>query len=163
MEKGYFRRVLKNASFKKMGEAINAVHERSGKSKIGIFLDMAWCTLRYGSGYYDYEIFAFYNLSGKLRKTYVTRFISKKLNMFMNDVNYCHIFDNKDEFYEKFGEYTGRSYLDMSTATLEDVAEFVDGKDQIFCKLRSKTCGIGCERLNIADFENIQHISILLR
>ena len=84
MEKGYFRRVLKNASFKKMSEAINAVHERSGKSKLGIFLDMAWCTMRYGSGYYDYEIFAFYNLSGKLRKTYVTRFISKKLNMFMN-------------------------------------------------------------------------------
>ena len=156
MEKGYFRRVLKNASFKKMSEAINAVHERSGKTKLGIFLDMCWCTLRYGSGYYDYEIFAFYNLSAKLRKTYVTRFISKKLNIFMNDVEYCHIFDNKDEFYEKFGEYTGRSYLDMSNATAEDVTKFVEGKEQIFCKLRSKTCGIGCERLNIADFENVQ-------
>lgn len=156
MEKGYFRRVLKNASFKKMSEAINAVHERSGKSKLGIFLDMCWCTLRYGSGYYDYEIFAFYNLSAKLRKTYVTRFISKKLNLFMNDLDYCHIFDNKDEFYAMFGEYTGRSYLDMSNATAEDVAKFVEGKEQIFCKLRSKTCGIGCERLNIADFENVQ-------
>lgn len=154
MEKGYFLRVLKNASFKKLGEAVNAVHERSGKNKLAILLDMAWCTLRYGSGYYDYEIFAFYKLNSKLRKTYVTRFISKKLNLFMNDVNYCHYFDNKDEFYEKFGEYTGRSYLDLSNASAEDVAAFVTGKDQIFCKLRSKTCGIGCERLNIADFES---------
>jgi len=62
-EKGYFRRVIKNASFEKLNGTLNTVHERSGKSKLSIFLDMAWCTLRYGSGYYDYEIFAFYNLT----------------------------------------------------------------------------------------------------
>ena len=152
VEKGYFRRVIKNASFDKLKQAIDAVHERSGKSKLAIFLDMAWCTLCYGSGYYDYEIFAFYNLTAAQRKTYVTRLISKKLNVFLNDVDYCHYFDNKDEFYSIFGEYTGRSFLDMSTATVEDVAAFVEGKDRIFCKLRSKTCGIGCERLNISDF-----------
>jgi len=162
-EKGYFLRVLKNASLDKMKQAINAVHERSGKSKLSIFLDMAWCTLRYGSGYYDYEIFAFYNLTPAQRKTYVTRFISKKLNMFLNDVNYCHYFDNKDEFYEKFGDFTGRRFLDLSKASQEDVAAFVEGKDQIFCKLRSKTCGIGCERLNIADFESIEKLYAYLK
>lgn len=154
-EKGYFRRVLKNASFKKLSDTIQAVHERSGKNKLAIFLDMAWCTLRYGSGYYDYLIFAFYNLKAKERKTYVTRFISKKLNMYLNDVDYCHYFDNKDEFYNTFGKYTGRSFLDLSKATKEDVAAFVEGKERIFCKMRDKTCGIGCERLNVKDFENV--------
>ena len=163
VEKGYWRRVLKNASFDKMKQAINDVHERSGKCKLAIFLDMMWCMLRYGSGYYDYEIFAFYNLNAKQRKTYVTRFISKKLNMFLNDVDYCHFFDNKDEFYEMFKEYTGRSYLDMSKATAEDVAAFVEGKDRIFCKLRSKTCGIGCERLNISDFANTDELYAYLK
>lgn len=162
-EKGYYLRVFKNASFKKLGEAVNAVHERSGKSKLAILLDMAWCTLRYGSGYYDYEIFAFYNLTAAQRKTYVTRFISKKFNMFMNDVNYCHLFDNKDEFYALFSEFTGRSYLDMSKASKEDLAAFVSGKDQIFCKLRDKTCGIGCERLNISDFESTDALYAYLK
>lgn len=162
-EKGYYLRVLKNASFKKLREAVDAVHERSGKSKLSIFLDMAWCTLRYGSGYYDYEIFAFYDLTAAQRKTYVTRFISKKFNMFMNDVNYCHLFDNKDEFYELFGEFTGRSFLDLSKASREDVAAFVEGKDQIFCKLRDKTCGIGCERLNIKDFESTDALYAYLK
>lgn len=154
-EKGYLRRVLKNASFDKMKQAINTVHEKSGKNKLAIFLDMAMCTLRYGSGYYDYQIFGFYNLNAAQRKTYVTRFINKKLNLYLNDVDYCHYFDNKDEFYTMFGEYTGRDFLDLSKSSRDDVAAFVEGKDQIFCKLRDKTCGIGCERLNISDFESV--------
>lgn len=154
-EKGYLLKVIKNASFAKLKETIDTVHERSGKCKLGIFLDMAWCALRYGAGYYDYEIFAFYNLNAAQRKTFVTRLISKKLNMFFNDVDYCHLFDNKDEFYALFGKYTGRSYMEMTDATVEDVAAFVEGKDRIFCKLRDKTCGFGCERLEISDFENM--------
>ena len=157
-EKGYFRRVIKNASVKKLTGAINTVHERSGKNRLAIFLDMGWCFLRYGAGYYDYQIFQFYNLTPAQRKTYVTRFISKKFNMFMNDPDYCDIFDNKDTFYEVFKEFTGRSYLNLSKATKEDVAKFVEGKERIFCKPRSKTCGEGCERLNIADFASIDDL-----
>ena len=155
-EKGYFLRVLKNASFQKLFETVNVVHERSGKSKLAIMLDMAWCLARYGAGYYDYQIFNFYEMNAAQRKTYVTRFISKKLNMYLNDLDYCHLFDNKDEFYATFGDYTGRSYLELTNATVEDVAKFIEGKDRIFCKMRDLTCGKGCERLDIADFENVQ-------
>ena len=162
-EKGYLRRVLKNASFKKLSETIKTVHQRSGKSKLAIFFDMAWCTLRYRSGYYDYLIFAFYNLKAKERKTFVTRFISKKLNMRLNDLDYCHLFDNKDEFYSAFGKYTGRSFLDLSASTKEDVAAFVAGKEQIFCKLRDKTCGFGCERLNCKDFADLDALYSYLK
>lgn len=90
-DKGYIFRVLKNASFGKMKKAIKDVHERSGKNSVGIFFDMLWCAKRYGAGYYDYEIFAFYNLNKEQRKTFVTRLISKKLNMFMNDTEYAHL------------------------------------------------------------------------
>ena len=75
-DKGYLLRVIKNASFKKLFETVDVVHERSGKSKLGILLDMGWCILRYGAGYYDYQIFNFYELNAAQRKTYVTRFIS---------------------------------------------------------------------------------------
>ena len=154
-EKGYFIGVLKKASFGKLFENVNKVHERCGKNKLAILLDMAWCLIRYGAGYYDYLIFAFYNMNAKQRSTFVTRFISKKLNMALNDLDYCHYFDNKDEFYSTFGKYTGRGFLDLSTATKEDVAAFVEGKDRIFCKMRDKTCGVGCERLEIKDFDGI--------
>ena len=60
---GYIFRIISHASLGKMKEAINTVHERSGKSKAKIFFDMLHCTRKYGAGYYDYQIFAFYNLT----------------------------------------------------------------------------------------------------
>ena len=85
-EKGYMLRVLKNASFEKMKKAINDVHERSGKSKISIFFDMLWCAKRYGAGYYDYQIFAFYNL-----KKYVSSsvFLYVKKIRTVVKINFC--------------------------------------------------------------------------
>ena len=155
-EKGYIRRVIKNASFEKLSYTVNAAHERSGKSKLAIFLDMCWCLARYGAGYYDYLIFRFYDLTPAQRKTYITRFISKKFNMYMNDLNYYDLFDNKDQFYELFKDYTDRTFLDLSKATAEDVAKFCEGKERIFCKPRNRTCGLGCMRLNVADFESAE-------
>lgn len=157
-DKGYIFRVLAHASFSKMNKAIKDVHERSGKNRAAIFFDMLWCSARYGAGYYDYEIFAFYNLNGKQRKTYVTRLISKKLNMYMNDARYAHYFDNKDEFYELFKDYIGRGFLQLENASKEDVKEFVSGREYLFCKLQDKECGIGCERLKVSDFESFDNL-----
>ena len=114
---GYIFRVLKHASFKKMFEAIDRVHERSGRGKFAIFCDMVWCSLRYGAGYYDYQVFAFYNLTAAQRATFVTRVVSKHLNEFMNDPAYESIFENKDEFYEHFRDYLGRGFIELDKAT----------------------------------------------
>lgn len=153
-EKGYFARVLRQASFEKLKGAVNIVHDRTGKNRFGIFCDMAWCVLRYGAGYYDYVSFNFYNLNGAQRKTFVTRIISKKLNEFMNDPEYMHLFDNKDEFCDLFKDYIGRGVLVLDKATKEEVQEFVSQREVLFCKLRDKECGHGCERLNVKDFES---------
>lgn len=153
-EKGYFARVLRQASFEKLKGAINIVHDRTGKNRFGIFCDMAWCVVRYGAGYYDYVSFNFYNLNAAQRKTYVTRIISKKLNEFMNDPAYMHFFDNKDEFCDLFKDYIGRGVLVLDKSTKEEVQAFVSQREVLFCKLRDKECGHGCERLNVKDFEN---------
>ena len=81
----YIFKILAHASLGKMREAVKTVHERSGKNSVKIFFDMLYCAKKYGAGYYDYQIFAFYNLTKEQRATYVTRLISKKFNTFMND------------------------------------------------------------------------------
>lgn len=153
-DKGYIFRVLAHASFGKMKTAIKAVHEKTGKNSIGIFFDMLWCAKRYGAGYYDYQIFAFYNLNKEQRKTFVTRLISKKLNLFMNDVDYCHLFDNKDEFYELFRDYIGREFIQLASATKDEVKQFVSTREYLFCKMQDLECGHGCERLKVSDFKD---------
>lgn len=153
-DRGYIFKILAHASFGKMKTAIKAVHEKSGKNSIKIFFDMLWCAKRYGAGYYDYQIFAFYNLNKEQRKTFVTRLISKKFNTFMNNYDYAHFLENKDEFNELYNKYIGRGFLQMKKATKSEVEKFVSEREYIFCKLQDKECGIGCERLKISDFEN---------
>lgn len=154
----YIIKVLAHASFSKMKKAIRAVHKTSGKSSIGIFFDMIWCAIRYGAGYYDYQVFGFCNLNGEQRKTYVTRVISKKLNMFMNDDEYAHFFDNKDEFYELFKDYIGRGFLRLDTSTNEEIKEFVSKREWLFCKLQDAECGKGCERVRVSDFDTFDDL-----
>ncbi len=154
-DKGYITRVLRNASFEKMKGAIDKVHERTGKNRVVTFVDMLWCAARYGAGYYDYLAFNFYNLNAAQRKTYVTRIISKKLNEFLNDPDYIHLLNNKDEFCTLFKDYIGRDVLIMDKATKEDVKVFAEKHDTLFCKLRDKECGHGCERLKVTDFESV--------
>ena len=157
-DRGYIFRVLAHASFEKMNSAIEAVHEKTGKNRAAIFLDMLWCAKRYGAGYYDYQIFAFYDLNREQRKTYITRLISKKLNMFMNHAEYAHLFDNKDEFYALFKDYIGRGFLQLENASKEEIKEFVSSREYLFCKLQDKECGIGCERLKVSDYKDFDSL-----
>lgn len=157
-DRNYIFRVLAHASFDKMKSAINAVHEKTGRNKFFIFLDMVQCTLRYGAGYYDYQVFAFYNLTPKQRSTYVTRLVSKKLNEFLNDPEYSSIFENKDEFYTTFHDYLGRGFIELEKASKAEVEEFVKSREWLFGKLKDKECGIGCERIHVPDYPDFDSL-----
>lgn len=150
----YYIRVIRGASFEKFSKVLNNAHERSGKSKLSIVLDMINCTLRYGSGYNDYVIFEFWDLNHKQRNTYMTRMRSKKFIMFMNDHDYAHYFDNKNEFNEKFKDYIGRECLDLEVATDEEIKAFFNTRTKIFAKMKDLSCGIGCEKLEPEKFDN---------
>lgn len=148
----YYFRVFKNASFEKFFKVLGNAHERSGKNKVFLFFDMLSSMARYGAGYNDYVTFEFWNLSGRQRDTYLTRFRSKKLMMYMNDHDYAHIFDNKNEFNEVFRKYIGRECIDMEVATDEEVKAFFEGRKKYFAKMKDLSCGLGCELLRKEDF-----------
>lgn len=150
----YRLRVLKNASFGKFFDVVNTAHKRSKKSKVFCFFDILRCMKKFQAGYYDYIIFQFYNLSDAQKETYLTRFRSKKLILQYNDENLTHIFDNKNEFNERFKEYIGREFIDMATSTKEDVYECFRKKEKVFAKMTDLTCGHGAELLHMKDFKN---------
>ena len=148
----YYMRVFKGASFEKFFKVLDNAHKRSGKNKAVLFCDILNCMVRYGCGYNDYVTFEFWGLNHKQRVTYLTRFRSKKLMMFMNDHDYAHIFNNKNEFNEVFKDYIGRECIDLETATEEDVKNFFGSRQKIFAKMKDLSCGIGCELLKTEDF-----------
>ena len=158
MAKGYIFKILAHASLGKMFEAVKTVHERSGKSRIATFFDMLYCAKKYGAGYYDYQIFAFYNLNKEQRATYVTRLISKKFNTFMNDYDYAHFLENKDEFNKLYKDYIGREFVQLQEASKEEVMRFCANREYIFCKMQDLECGHGCERIKTSDYKSFDEL-----
>ena len=148
----YYLHRIGNINFDHLKEAVNAVHERTGKNKAAIFLDMMGCTAKYGAGYYDYLIFGFANLTAAQRATYVTRGVSKKLNEYLNDPKYTDIFDDKAQFNKRFAKYIRRKWLVLPESTKEQVRDFVQGKDEVFVKILDGECSHGCERIHMKDW-----------
>lgn len=152
----YLFRVLSGARFKKMNEVLDKCKERCGKSKIFMFFDMIWCAVRYGAGYHDYSIFAFYDMNAKQRDTYVTRLRNKKIISLCNDDNFDYVFQDKDEFSRRFGKYMKRDVLRTDELTLENLTEFCKDKEIIFAKPNNGVSGRGIEKLNVSDFESME-------
>lgn len=117
------------ASLDKMKGVVDHVHEKTGKNKASIFLDILNCSARYGAGYYDYQIFEFYNMTAKQRATYVTRVKNKKLILRLNNQDYSYIFDEKNVFDRRFSKYLGRQVLDLKNLSFHEFEAFVRGKD----------------------------------
>lgn len=158
MNFGYIKRVLGGASFKKMQDAINVVHEKSGKSKFITFFDMLGCSLKYGAGYNDYIIFEFYKIKAKQRKTYLTRLKNKRLVTTLNDERYSYIFDEKNVFDKKFKDFMGREILDLADIGYEEFEKFVQGKEYFFAKPYIGESGKGIEKIKVSDFSNTEEL-----
>ena len=159
----YLMRVLGGASFKKMGKAINVVHEKSGKSKFTTFFDMLGCSLKYGAGYNDYIIFEFYRMKAKQRKTYLTRVKNKRLVSTLNDEKYAHIFDEKNLFDKKFAEFMGREILDLADIGYPEFEKFVQGKEYFFAKPYIGESGKGIEKIKVSDYASTKELYEYIR
>ena len=152
----YYLRVMSGMRFKKLSNVINAVHQKTKKNKVFLFFDIINCAIQYGAGYNDYNIFAFYNMNHKQRKTFVTRLKNKKIVLACNNPEYSHIFDNKNEFNKKFAKYLNREYLDLDEIDYDIFEKFMTNKEIIFAKPNVGESGKGIERLKKSDFKDIK-------
>ncbi len=154
----YYMRRIAGINLDHLKEAVNAVHERSGKGRVSTFFDMLGCMFRYGAGYYDYLIFDFAHLTAAQRATFVTRGVSRKMNVYLNDPAYTHIFDNKDEFNKLFARFIRRGWLVLAESSEEDVRRFVQGKKEVFVKILDGECSHGCERIHMEDWPDFDKL-----
>lgn len=159
----YVARVLSGVRFEKMNYVMGIVKEKCGQSKLRSFFDILWCAARYGAGYYDYVMFGFYNMNGKQRDTYLTRVRNKKVIDMMNDIAYSDEFDDKLIFNKKFARFLGRKTLNGETATVEQLAEFLEGQEAIFAKINHGDCGRGVQKLYVKDYESPEAMMAYLR
>lgn len=135
-----FKRLLK-LDFSRAMNQLNKTAQKSGKSKLYIFLDMVWCGFRYGAGPNDYELFEFYNLKSANRKTYITRGVNNALVKKYNNKAYWHLLDNKDDFNNLFREFVHRDWVTNTAVTEKEFCDFCQNKKAIIYKPIDGTCG----------------------
>lgn len=151
--KYYFKRLF-GMNYKKMIESINIIHKRSGKSRIIIFFDMINCSIKYLSGYMDYLIFNFEELSSKERSTFVTRGINNDYIKTMNNREFYDKFDNKVIFNELFSKYIKRDFVYLEN-NLDEFKKFVKKHAEFLVKPLSESCGKGIEKIKINENDDI--------
>ncbi len=149
MKLSYLFSRIKNMSYDGMFKAVDRVKSKCNKPKWLIFLDMCWCGFRYSAGYMDYDVIGFYKLSSKSRKTMLTRGKNDKIVKKLNDRNYWHIFNNKNEFNDYFKNYLKREYLYPVSKDKEDFFKFIEKHPIFFAKPNDGQCGKGIQKVDI--------------
>lgn len=163
MDIRYITRVLRGAKFKKLNYMMGVVKEKSGHCKARTFLDILWCAVRYGAGYYDYVMFGFYDMKGRQRNTYLTRIRNKKVCNLMNQPGFGEIFDDKLAFNVRFADFLHRRVLNAQEADEAELAAFLQGQESFFAKPNRGTCGNGIEKLRVGDFKDAAEILAYVR
>ena len=141
----YLFKKIFSCNYKDLYKQAKIIHEKRGKNKILICLDMILCGIKYGAGYSDYVEFEFDLLNNKQRKTYLTSELNNRIVRKYNNKNYFHIFNNKLEFNKKFKEFLGRDYLNLKVTTLEEFKNFTKKHHKICVKPINLSCGEGIE------------------
>lgn len=154
----YILRVLSGVRPKNLFAVIDKVNKKTGKNKVLIFFDIINCAVRYGAGYYDYNMFAFYNMDHNHRKTFVTRVKNKKIISIMNDSAYSDIYDSKNKFNKRFNKYLKRDWLDMFEANFDDFKKFAQDMEYIFAKPNNGASGSGIEKIKVSDYKDLKEL-----
>ena len=134
-----------------MFAVMSKIHQKTGKARAIIFLDIAWCGFRYLAGYMDYYIFGMYNLSARQRETVLTRGKNDRFIKLLNDSKHWHIVDNKDEFNAKFEKYLRRDWFYINDNEAE-FSQWISDKQAIIVKPRDGTCGKGIEKIVTSEY-----------
>lgn len=155
---GYVVKRLRTMDYSAMGEKIDLVKKKTGKSKLSIFLDMQDCARKHGAGYVDYDLFALYDVPKSQRNTYLTRGRNNALVIKYCDKSFLPDFVNKDKFNEKFGEFLGRDWVKVQGTPKEKVIAFLEKHETFMVKEIVGSCGKGVDRWHTRDFPSLDAI-----
>ena len=150
----FFHRLF-GGSFKKMKMHIDLIHKETGKNRVWLFFDMAWCIVRYRMGYSEYHCFGFALVRGKERRTFVTMNDNITLSKRLNSREDLHIFDDKGDFDRAFSEFVGREWLDLRRASKEDFLGFCENKSAIFAKVANGFGGAEVMKVELSQNEDL--------
>ncbi|MGM9745870.1 MAG: sugar-transfer associated ATP-grasp domain-containing protein [Paludibacteraceae bacterium] len=126
----------------------NYIGETSVWKTTWYVIDFLWCALVYGASISDYFAYGFYKLRPSGKNEYITyrRFfrMMKKANS-EQDIHLCR---NKIDFNNYFSDLLGREWLDIKTATMDEIRAFAEKHPVFFAKEIMGFRGDGVKRID---------------
>ena len=144
----YKIKCFKSGTIKSIFDIVGKIHKKTHKCRLFLFFDIIFCSIKYGSGPYDYQEFEFYNLNSKERKTYLTRVKNNAIVRMFNDKEISKKFDDKVEFNKIFNEYLKRDWLYLDN-NYDEFIKFSDNKKDFIAKPVGGSGGEGIELIKV--------------
>lgn len=144
----YKIKCFKGGTIKSIFNIVGKIHKKTHKLRIYLLFDIVFCSIKYGSGPYDYQEFEFYNLNSKERRTYLTRVKNNQIVKMFNNKEMSRKFDDKIEFNKIFNKYLKRDWLYIDN-NYKEFVKFCDNKKDFIAKPVDGSGGEGIELINV--------------
>lgn len=157
-------RRIRGFELKRVKVYIDSVKRESRMPRFLILLDMLFCILLYGVGFFDYHIFGFAHIhSPKKRRTFFTMKDNWRLCRLVNAPEDKPYFTDKRQFCRAFRDMLGRDFLDVEKAAPEALAAFLKAHPVVFLKPPAGFGGLGVERFDArgTDTDDLAQIAAL--
>lgn len=112
-------------------------------SKIRLYLDAAYCYVRYGVTPNEYVGFDFYKYNHFYRHLFYTARYSYRYEKKLNDPKYKCCFDNKAEFNRLFRDFVRRDWIFTKESSLTELDQFIKSHEKIIVKPIGLSSGRG--------------------
>ena len=136
---------LKGFDFKRMIRMIKVIQKRSNHSFLHIFLDIFRCFILYGSGYMDYYLFYFEDLTDEEKSTYINQAVNKNYIRKCNNPKYYDVLNDKGKFLKEYKDFIKRDFIDLRDSSYDDYVSFVNKHPVFVAKPIDGLCGYGVE------------------
>lgn len=123
----------------------------SGRWKPAVVADMLWSSVRHEAGFQDYYDWDFHLLNRHERRTFMTHPKSNHLAQKLNAIEHRPTFADKARFNARFSVHLGREWLDLRTATADELTAFLARHDRVMAKVADSLGGDGVKAYATAD------------
>ncbi len=154
---------LTNTNYRGFIESAKRVSKINKKWWPLVLADCLACTVKYGSGYVDYETFDMYDMTKEERANVLTISKNNGLVKRLNDLSYAHFFEDKAEFNLKFSKFLKREWLLLDGENFEAFENFLQGKEKIIAKPLDQCCGKGIDIYKTADYQPRELYDLLMK
>lgn len=130
------------------------IAREQGKWMPAVAVDMLWSAAFHDTAFIDYYEADFAALSPKERKTFMTSLVQHHIAVKLNDPQAAETFNDKRRFHRRFGEFTGREWLDLGEASAAELEAFAQRHPVLIAKEPISREGHGVFRYDAADVDD---------